>query len=349
MKAYLYREGGVEWKLEDVSDPEPGTGEVLVEVRAAGVCGSDLHYRCGRLRPYRAPLIPGHEVAGTVAALGDGAQGVAVGDRVCVHYVISCGRCRHCDAGHDNRCRNRRSVGAHVSGGFAEYVAVPDRNAFPLPDPISMAQGAIVGCAVSTAYHALRLGGLRAGETVAVFGLGGVGLHAVAWARAMGAALIVGVDNAAAKLETARAFGADVVLDSGREKLVEAIRSLTEGYGADLALECSGHRDCVQAALECVHGKSGYESGRVVGVAAFLEPVVMAAPVSFREGAFMRSGDHTRGDLREVMRLVAQGRMDLSRSVTHRFAFDELERAMELVESKRENVVRAVIVKGPET
>jgi len=345
MKAYVYREGGVPWQMEDVPDPEPGPGEVLIKVEAAGVCGSDVHYRYGRLKPYTSPLIPGHEISGTVAALGDGAKGVELGQRVCVHYVASCGRCVHCDAGNDNRCRDRRSVGAHIPGGFAEYLCVPARNAFALPDSIPMEQGAIIGCAVSTAYHALRLAQMQPGESVAVFGLGGVGLHVVAWARALGAGLVVGVDNAEPKLATGRAYGADVVLHSERDEVVEAIRSLTAGYGVELALECSGHPLCMQAALDCVHGKSHYESGRTVGVAAFLDQLVLAEPWRFREGGFMRSGDHTRGELREVIRLVEQERLDLGGSVSHRFAFDELEKAMQLVESKRENVVRAVLMR----
>jgi len=343
VKAYVYREGGVPWKLEEVPRPEPGPGEVLVRIAAAGICGSDLHYRYGRTRCYAAPLIPGHEIAGTVEALGEGAEGVAVGDRVCVHYIRSCGRCKHCDEGFDNRCRSRRSMGAHLDGGFAQYIAIPDRNAFRLPDSIPMDQGAIVGCAVSTAYHALQLGGLRSGETVVVFGLGGVGLHAVSWAKAMGAGAVVGVDNVEAKLESGRAYGADLVLHGERDDPVEAVRSLTDGYGAELALECSGNQACVAAAIGCLHGKSGYESGRLVGIAVLMEPVHMPDPGSFREGAYMRAGDHTRDDLREVIRLIDAGRVDLSGSVTHRFCFDELERAMELVESRRENVIRAVL------
>lgn len=346
MKAYLCREGGAAWMLEDVPNPEPGPREIIVKVEAAGICGSDLNYRYGRTKAYRSPLIAGHEIAGTVAALGDGASGVEVGDRVCVHYVTSCGSCVHCDAGNDNRCRNRRSIGAHLDGGFAEYVAAPDRNAFKLPESIPVEQGAIIGCAVSTGYHALRLARMRPAETVVVFGLGGVGLHAVAWARALGAGLVVGVDNADAKLDVARDYGADVVLHAEREPVVETIHSLTDGYGADLALECSGHPDCTAAGLRCVHGKSAYESGRFVGVGVCLEPPALPEAGSFREGTYMRAGDHTRRELRQVIRLVESGRVAVSRSVTHRFPFDRLEEAMELVESKRENVIRAVLVAG---
>jgi len=344
VRAHVYHEEGAPWSLEEVPTPRPGPGGVQIKVQATGVCGSDLHLRYGRGKPYTTPLILGHEIAGVVSELGESAAGVEVGDRVCIHYVTSCGRCRWCNAGHDNRCRNRRSIGSHLNGGFAEYIVVPDRNAFKLPDSVPIELGAILGCAVSTAYHALRFARLEPGEAVAVFGLGGVGLHAVTWAKALGATLVVGVDNMEAKLKAAEAFGADVALHSEHDDAAETIRSLTDGYGADVAVECAGHPVCMKAAIDCVHGKSRYESGRTVGVALFSEEVILPEAWTFREGGFLRAGDHTRDDLRQVIDLVASGRVDLSGSVTHRFPFDQLEAAMQLIENREEPVVRAVIM-----
>ena len=347
MKAYMYRESGSPWKLEDVEDPHPGPGEVLIKLGAAGVCGTDLGYRYGRTSPKSVPLIPGHEAAGTVTALGDGVEdlagGPAEGDKVCVHYVISCGRCRHCDEGNDNRCRNRRSVGTHVNGGFAEYIKVPARNAFVLPESVSLAQGAIIGCAVSTAYHVVNVGALQKGDTVAVFGLGGVGMHVVEWARILGAGQIIGIDNVDSKLEAAAGFGADITIHSEREKVSEKILSLTDGYGADLVFECAGHPSCMEEAIRCIHGKSAYESGRVVGVAAFLDPIVLDQAWLFREGAFLRSGDHTKSELRQVIQLAASGRIDLSPSVTHEFPFSELEETMTALEGRQKGIIRSVL------
>ena len=344
MKAYVYREERVPWKMEEVPEPQPGPQDVLVKIEAAGVCGTDVGYYSGETKPRTSPLIPGHEIAGTVASVGDEVEGLAVGDRVCVHYIISCARCRHCDAGNDNRCRNRCSIGAHVDGGFAEYIAVPARNAFKLPDSVPFEEGAIIGCAVSTAYHALNMGKMEKGDTVAVFGLGGVGMHVVRWAKILGAGLVVGVDVVDEKLEAAKRFGADVVLHSTRDKPAEHIRYLTEGYGADMALECSGHPASMREAIQCLHGKSVYESGRLVGVAVFLDSVVIDKTTYFREGAFIRSGDHTREELRQVIQLAASGRIDLSSSITHRVPFTELNHIMEALEEKKEGIIRAVLV-----
>ncbi len=343
MKAFLYREAGAAWKLEDVADVEPGPREVVVRTEAAGVCGTDVHYRFGRIKPKVTPLIPGHEIAGSVVAVGGEVIDVAVGDRVCVHYIVSCGQCKHCDAGHDNRCRRRRSIGTHLDGGFAEYVVVPGRNAFKLPENVSSEEGAVIGCAVATAYHALQIAGFAAGDSVAVYGLGGVGMQVVKWARCLGASLVVATDIADEKLSMAREFGADVVLHSVRETPHQRIHSLTDGYGIELAFECSGHPDCMRDALRSIHGKSGYESGKLVGVAAYLDSLVLDEPGLFREGAFLRSGDHTRQELREIIELVSAGRYNVNDTITHRFAFTEIERPLALLERKEGQVIRAVL------
>ena len=344
MKAYVYREGGKAWKMENVPNPEPGPDEVLIKVGAAGVCGTDTHYRSGRAAPKSVPLIPGHEIAGTIAELGEGVENAAVGDRVCVHYVVSCARCRHCDEGNDNRCRNRRSIGTHIPGGFAEYVVAPSRNAFKLPDSVSLEVGAIIGCAVSTAYHAVRCGGLAKGDTVVVFGLGGVGMHAVKWAHYFGAGRVIGVDVVESKRRKAGSFGADVVLDPQRDDVARKILELTGGYGADMALECSGHPDSMSSAVKSLHGKSVYESGILVGVAAYMDEIAIDRPWLFREGAFIRSGDHTRKDLREVIQLAGSGRINLEPSITHRFGFEKLETVLECLEERRDDIIRAVLV-----
>lgn len=344
MKAYVYREAAVPWKIEDVPDPKPGAREVLIRVDAAGVCGSDVGYRFGHTKPRAVPLVPGHEIAGTVVETGGEAEGVKTGDRVCVHYIISCARCRHCDSGNDNRCRNRQSIGAHVSGGFAEYVVVPDRNAFKLPVNITSEEGAIIGCAVTTAYHAVHVGGVSRGDVVVVFGLGGVGMQVLKWARFFGADRVVAVDIVGEKLEIAKSFEADLIIDATQQKPSATVHEITEGYGADMAFECSGHPHSMSEALACVHGKSVYESGKVIGVASYLNQIIIDQAWMFREGAFLRSGDHTREELRKVIGLVGAGRVEIAESITHKFPFSDLERPLRLLEHREGNVIRAVLL-----
>ena len=343
MRAFRFYEPGVPWKLEEVPTPPIGDSDVLVKIKASGICGSDLHYRHGRMKPWKIPITPGHEISGIVEEIGSRVKNVNVGDRVCVHYIISCGDCVHCSQGNDNRCRNRRSIGYHVDGGFAEYISIPARNAFKLPDEIPFDQGAIIGCAVSTAFHALRVGEFQPGDTVAVFGLGGVGMHAVAWARALGASMIIGVDIMDFKIRLAKEFGADYTINAAEEDPVKEIRYLTDDLGVDVSLEVAGTEKTMEYAILSAC-ESNYASGRVVSVAAQFKPIKIKGMRTLREGALRKSGDHTRDDLRRVIKLVKAKRIDLSKSITHRLRFDELNRGLEILDEKKENVLRIVLI-----
>ncbi len=342
MKAFRFYEPKTPWKLEDVPVPRVGDRDVLVKIKATGICGSDLHYKHGGFQPGKVPIILGHEIAGIVEETGVEVKNLCAGDRVTVHYIISCGDCVHCGQGNDNRCRSRRSIGHHLDGGFAEYIAVPSRNALRLPDEIPFEQGAIIGCAVSTPFHALRIGGFQPGDTVAVFGLGGVGMHAVAWARALGASKVIGVDIVDFKLRLAKDLGADFVINAAEEDPVEEIRRLTDGLAVDVALEVAGTEKTMEYAISSVC-ESGYASGRVVSVAAMFQPIKIVGLRTLREGAFRKSGDHTRDDLRRVIELVKTKRIDLSKSISHRLPFEKLNEGLDLLEQKKEDVLRIVL------
>jgi len=341
MRAFRFYKPNVPWELEEIPTPTVGADEVLVKIRASGICGTDLHYRHGRTLPEKIPITLGHEAAGVIEEVGEKVEGLVVSDRVCIHYVQSCGNCVHCSQGNDNRCRNRRSFGHHVDGGFAEYALIPARNAFKLPEEVPFDQGAIIGCAVSTPFHALKIGEFQPGDTVAVFGLGGVGMHAVAWARIFGASMIIGVDVADFKLHLAKELGADAVINVSEEDPVKAIMALTDGWGVDISLECAGTEKTMKDAIESVCGRSRYASGRVVSVAAQFQPIQV---VGLREGALRKSGDHTRDELRRIIGLVKSKRINLSRSVTHRLPFTELNRGLDILNKKREDVLKVVIL-----
>lgn len=343
MKAYRFYEPEKPWRLEEVLTPTPGPHEVLVKIKASGICGSDLHYLHGRVQPGTTPITLGHEISGFIEKAGDEVKTLKEGDRVCVHYIISCGNCIHCNQGNDNRCRNRKSIGHHVDGGFAEYIAIPERNAFKLPEEIPYDQGAIIGCAVSTPFHALRVGELQPGDSVAVFGLGGVGMHAVAWARVFGASKIIGVDIVDFKLGLAKELGADHTINASEENAVREIRYLTDGWGVDVSLECAGTKETMESAIASACGRSGYASGRVVSVAAQFQPIEIHGMRTLREGALKKSGDHTRDDLRRVIELVKSKRLDLSKSITHRLPFSELNRGLSILDKKKEDVLRVVL------
>jgi len=343
LRAFRFYEPNMPWKLDEVPTPPVGPSDVLVKIRASGICGTDLHYKHGSGSPGKMPIILGHEIAGIIEERGNEVKNASVGDAVCVHYIISCGDCVHCSQGNDNRCRNRRSIGHHLDGGFAEYISIPERNAFRLPDDVSFDQGAIIGCAVSTGFHALRVGEFQPGDSVAVFGLGGVGMHAVLLARALGASKVIGVDVLDFKLRLASELGADFTVNAAEADPVEEIKSLTDGLGVDVSLEVAGTAKTMKQAILSVC-ESGYASGRAVSVAMMFEPITVAGLRTLREGALRKSGDHTRDELRRVINLVRAKRIDLSKSVTHRLPFEELNHGLDLLDEKKEDVLRVVVL-----
>lgn len=311
MKALRY-EGPGTIVLAEVDDPVPAPGEVLVEVAAAGVCGTDHHIVAGELGV--APgTIPGHEIAGRIVELGSEVAGWAVGTRVTSFGQAACGTCAACVAGRPNRCAAPQVLGMARPGGFAERVALPAAGLVALPDTIDDAIGAIATDAIATPFHALvTVGGLQAGEIVVVIGAGGLGLHAVLIARAAGAARVVAVDPSRAARDTALAAGADAVLDpADEEDPRRALRALAGG-GAGLALECVGRAETVELALGALA-----PGGRavVVGVGTDrprLPPLgrFVASEVSVR-GAF----GSTPAELRTVIDLIAAHRIDTSHSI----------------------------------
>ena len=342
MKAYRFYIPGSPLKLEDVPEPKLGHNDVLVKVKASGICGTDTHIFHGNYLPKDIPVILGHECSGIVEKIGEDVKNVNVGDRVCVNYVISCGQCRHCFQGNDNRCLNRKTFGVDLDGAFAEYAVAPARNIFKLPEEIPFEHGAIIGCAVVTPFHALRVSELQPGDSIAIFGLGGVGMHAVAWAKVFGASKIIGIDIVDFKLRLAKEMGADEVINASKEDPVEAIKSVTDGYGVDIAMDCAGGEKPIRWAIESVTRETRYASGVVVSV-ALPPPILIEKPFELREGSLRKSGNHTRDDLRRVIELVRAGRIDLSKTVTHKLPFKDLNKGLELLDKKKENVVRVVI------
>lgn len=249
MRALRLLEPGEPVAEEAVERPEAGPGELVVRVRAAGICHSDAHYRSGASPAGPRPLTPGHDVAGTVHESGADADGLGEGQRVCLHYLETCGSCAACAAGEEQFCDDAAMLGKSRDGGWAEYVRVPARNAVPLPDGIPFPHAAVMMCSTATSYHALRKARIGPGERVAVFGAGGLGLSAVQLARASGALEVFAVDVRPGPLEAAAALGARPVhADEGDAP--ERIREATGGRGVDVALELAGMPETVRGALE---------------------------------------------------------------------------------------------------
>ncbi len=344
MLAAFYKEKGKPFVVEETDIPRIGPDEVLVEIKAAGICGTDVHYWKGEFEPAHIPLIIGHEGAGVVKEVGENVKNISVNDHAIIHYVVSCGICKNCLEGNDNRCRNRKSIGHDVNGTFAQFIKVPARNAVKISRAVPIEWGAIIGCAVSTAYHAVRVSGLEPGDTAVVFGAGGVGLHAVMWAKFFAAGKVIAIDLIDSKLEKAKRYGADIILNPMRDDILEIINKETEGFGADVVIECSGSTQAMIQAIKAIKGKNLFESGTLVSVGLQTKPFQFEY-WGLREGWATVSGDHTLSELHQIVKLVENGRVNLSESITHRIQLTEIARGIKLVESKEEHVERVVVNK----
>jgi 2-desacetyl-2-hydroxyethyl bacteriochlorophyllide A dehydrogenase len=342
MLAARFVEAGKPFAVEKIDIPDIEPDDVLVEIKASGICGTDVHYYTGEFSPYIIPLTLGHEGAGVVKEAGSNVTHIIVGDHVVIHYIISCGNCKPCMQGYDNRCRHRQSIGSHVDGTFAEYIKVPARSALKMADNVPFEWGAIAACAVSTPYHSVKISGLKAGDTALVFGVGGVGLHAVMWAKFFGAGKVMAVDVIDSKLEEAQRYGADLVVNTSRDNVLEAVEKATDGWGVDVAIECSGSPKAMEQAIKAIKGRNRYATGTAVSVGLQTTPL-QAEYWGLREGRLMVSGDHTRFELQQIIQLMEARKIDLSQSITHRIPLQDVNEGVELVESGREHVERVVI------
>ncbi|WP_225822152.1 Zn-dependent alcohol dehydrogenase [Streptomyces naphthomycinicus] len=335
---------GAPLEITGIELPEPGPGQVRVRLAAAGVCHSDLSLSNGTMR-VPAPAVLGHEGAGTVVAVGEGVTHVSPGAPVVLNWAPSCGACHACTLGEVWLCANalagaagvhaRTADGTELHPGlnvaaFAEETVVPASCVLPLPDGVPLVDAALLGCAVLTGYGAVHHSAkVRAGETVAVFGVGGVGLATLQSARIAGASRIVAVDVSPGKEELARAAGAtDYVLAS--DTTAREIRALTGKQGVDVAVECAGRAVSIRAAWE-----STRRGGRttVVGIGGKDQQVTFNALELFHWGRTLSGCVYGNSDpARDVPVLaehVREGRLDLPGLVTERIGLEGIPAAFE--------------------
>ncbi|MFD8549622.1 Zn-dependent alcohol dehydrogenase [Streptomyces sp. NPDC059649] len=331
-------------QITEIDLPEPGPGQVRIRLAAAGVCHSDLSLSNGTLRQ-PVPAVLGHEGAGTVTAVGPGVTSVSPGDRVVLNWAPSCGDCHFCGLAEPWLCANSglaantpyatAADGTELYPGlgtaaFAEETVVPARAALPLPDGVPLADAALLGCAVLTGWGAVHHSArVRAGESVAVFGVGGVGLATIQAARIAGAASIVAVDVSPAKEELARAAGATDFVTAG-EDTARRIRKLTGGVGTDVAVECVGRADTIRTAWSATR-----RGGRttVVGIGGQEQQVTFSALELFYfgrtlSGCVYGNSDPAR-DLPVLAGHVRSGALDLSQLVTDRIGLDGIPAAFD--------------------
>ncbi|MBT4489550.1 MAG: zinc-binding dehydrogenase [Rhodospirillaceae bacterium] len=327
--------------MQQFDDPTPGPGEVVLEIKASGMCGSDLKFYRARsgggagdlgLGGDGGPVIAGHEPCGVVAAVGPGVTEAEarIGQRVMDHHYAGCGVCNDCRGGWSQLCRDGITVyGATGHGAHAKYMKVPVRTLVPLPDELSFETGAAISCGTGTAYGALRRIGLTGRDTVAVFGQGPVGLSAVQLAAAMGARVIA-LDVGAERLELAKSFGADACIDAGTDDPVAAIKDLTHGAGADRALDCSGAAAARLAAVQATRtwGTVGFvgEGGEVT--------LDVSRDMIRKQITIVASWTFSTIGQAECARFIADRKIDVDALFTHRWSLDQAEEAYQLFDQQ---------------
>lgn len=249
--------GKANLEVVDVPIPEPGDGEVLIQMKASALCRSDLHKYHGQAvfedDDKKENITPGHEPCGVVAKLGPNVKSVKIGDRVAIYLAMGCGECEYCLSGNTMLCHQFRCLGFDHNGAHADYIVIPEYNCLPLPDEMSFVEGALSTDVGGTLYTACKRLGVDGSKTVAVFGVGPMGCGGVLMAKGFGATVIA-VDLDEKRLELAKELGADYVINPLNEDCVKKIKELTGGRGADISIECSGNNKAQNNALDCTKG-----------------------------------------------------------------------------------------------
>ena len=328
-------------ELREFPDPTPGPRDVILEIKASGMCGSDLHNYRATAQPgatmaggikREVGVIAGHEPCGIVAAVGSGVtdKEAWVGQRVMDHHYDGCGTCKHCRGGWTQMCLEGAVVyGSGRHGGHAKYMKVPVPTLVPLPDALSFVTGAAISCGTGTAWGALKRVNLRGGETIAIFGQGPVGLSATQFAAAMGARVIA-LDISPERRKLAREFGAQEVIDAKATDMVTAIRDLTHGEGAHATLDASSAPEARAAAVRAV---------RSWGTACFVgERGQVTLDVSpdllRRQVTLIGSWTFSKQGQAECAEFVADRKVDVEKLFTHRWKLEQAEEAYTLFDTQ---------------
>jgi alcohol dehydrogenase, propanol-preferring len=306
MKAAVLREFKKPLSLEEIAKPQPGAGEVLIEVEACGVCHSDLHVADGdwpQIVPItKRPLILGHEIAGRVAEKGAGVDNLEVGDRVGVAWVHwTCGECEFCREGNENLCSRQKITGVTVDGGYAEFVKAPASHALKIPEGLSSVDAAPLFCAGLTVYRALKDAKIQAGQRLGVFGVGGLGHLAVQIGVGLGA-VVTAIDISDEKLEHAKRLGAASTLNASS---VNVVKELRRAGGVHVALVTSAAKEAYDTAFPCVRGTGMLLVVGLPSESICFPPIMMAAT----EVRIQASSVGTRQDMRELLEMAVAGKV----------------------------------------
>jgi len=336
-----------EMRVEERSVPQLGPGEVLLKVKVASICGTDVKVLHRTLQGQPASdFIMGHEYAGTVAALGPGVNEFQIGERVAVEVHKGCDRCENCIKGWYTSCLNygdlakgHRAKGLTCDGGFAEYAVNHMNTLYRLPENLTFEQACMVTTAASPLWAIDLMGGYLAGETVLVLGPGPIGLLAVQLCKALGAERVILSGTRDSRLEIGKRYGADFTINVRKENLAHLVREITQGKGADSVLECAGGPTSMQEALENV--KRG---GRIGVVAWYTGPVQMDMNLAVRSNVRIYAARGEGGmNCGRSLALMSAGKIAADPIITHHFTLDQIHEAFRTYVERIDNALKVVI------
>ena len=350
MRANVFR-APQEFSVEEVNRPRPGPGEALIRVTLTTICGTDVHIVKGEY-PVRPGLVLGHEPVGVIEELGSGVTGYEVGERVLVGAITPCGQCEACLTGHLSQCGHGSGYeaiggwrfGNTIDGAQAEFLLVPSAqaNMAKIPDDVTDEQVVLLADIASTGFAGAESGGVRIGDTVVVFAQGPIGLCATAGAKLMGAAQVIGVDSDPVRLAMAKRMGADVTLDFTKVDVVDEVKRLTRGYGADVAIEALGTQQTFESALRSLRPGGTLSSLGVYSGKLELPYTAFAAGLGdHRIVTTLCPGGKAR--MGRLIAMVQAGRFDPTPLVTHHFRLSQIGDAYRVFSNRLDGVLKVAI------
>ena len=334
-------------ELADLPRPEPGPQDVLVRVAACGICGSDVHGYDGSTGRRIPPLVMGHEAAGIVAAIGQQVTKFQAGDRITFDSTVYCGECRFCRSGDVNLCDRRQVIGVSCAefrreGAFAEYVVVPERIAYLLPEDMSFPEAAMLE-AVSVALHGVAVSNVRGGETALVVGAGMIGLLTMQAARAAGCKRVMIADIDETRLGLAKSLGVDEALCLSGAQLTQEVQRLTGGFGVDLVLEAVGRNETVATSIDCVR-----KGGTVTLIGNITPEVTLPLQKVVSRQIRLQGSAASSGEYPEAIKLVAGGQIQVKPLITAVAPLEEGPRWFDRLYAHEPNLMKIVLAPEPE-
>jgi len=337
MKAAVWH-GGKDIRIEDIPRPKIRTDEVLVKVKAVGICGSELHAYEGVSQRRTPPLVMGHEFSGEIAEVEKEVSNLKLGERVVVDPLKRCGMCTPCVRGQGSVCRNVKLLGLHTSGAFAEYVAVPVLNCYVLPDHVTFEEGAMAE-PLSVAIRAVNNTDVKLGDTVVIIGAGIIGLMILKAAKAAGAGTLIVSDVVDYRLDYAKTFGADVAINSKTENPVTRVMELTNGSGADVVFEAVGLEATVQQGMQmlAIGGKL-----TVVGMLSKTMTLDVMSIVT-RELQINGSYAYAQDDFRRALSYLYNKKIEVKPLITNKLPLEKIKEGFEILSEKKEKALKIIL------